>query len=206
MAFPYRSSKSAEPDFVPFGLIAIGASAGGLGPLLAILERLPEDFCIPIVVVHHLGAHLKSRLPEVLALRASLPCRWAADGEAPEAGWILVAPPGANLVLAAGGRLCRVVTTKPRMGWPSVDAFLYSMAAHLGPLGVAIVLSGMMQDGGAGVSAVRRSGGATFAQHPSSADFPGMPTAAVDLGRADLIMKPEQIAESLLILAQYGVR
>jgi chemotaxis response regulator CheB len=95
---------------------------------------------------------------------------------------------------------------KPRLGWPSVDMFLGSMAKHVGRQGIAVVLSGMLYDGADGIAAVRRAGGATMVQDPRFAKFPSMPTAAVDLGRADLSLTCERIAEALRLLAEYGVQ
>ena len=188
----------------PFELIAFGGSAGGMVALRQVLSRLPDDFRIPIVVVHHLAE--ASRLPEVLNQQSSLPCRWAEYGERPQAGVVLVARPGGNIVLGETGSLEASPGPKLPMGWPSVDIFLRSMAAHLGPRGIAVVLSGMMHDGADGITAVRRSGGATLVQDPRTAEFPEMPSAAVDLGRADLMMPTEQIAEALQILAERGVQ
>lgn len=196
----------SEPAFTPFQLVAIGASAGGLAPLADLLQRLPKTFTVPIVVVQHLGAHLPSLLPQVLNFRSALPCRWACDGDTPQPGHVLCAPAGANLVLTPEGRLARIATDKPRMGWPSVDVFFGSMAARLGRECIGVILSGMMHDGADGIAAVRRAGGATMAQHPGTAEFPDMPEAAVDLGRADLTMPASKIAEALMILAEEGVR
>ncbi|WP_426959623.1 chemotaxis protein CheB [Muricoccus radiodurans] len=201
-----RSVSAADPAFTPFELVAIGCSAGGLAPLSTLLSSLSRDFPIPVVVVQHLSATLPSQLPEVLNFRSALPCRWAEPGERPRRGTVLVAPPGTNLVLAENGSLARQPGPKPRLGWPSVDLFLESAARALGPRAIAIVLSGMMHDGAKGIAAVRRAGGATMVQHPRSAQFPEMPSAAVDLGRADLLMPPATIALALDILGEAGVR
>jgi two-component system chemotaxis response regulator CheB len=200
-----RGRPGTEPAFTPYGLVAIGCSAGGLAPLRAVLSRLPRDFPIPLLVVQHLGAGLPSRLPEVLGRGTALPCRWAVPGDRPRPGTVLVAPPGANLAMTASGALQPLPGPKPRMGWPSVDLFLDSAAGVLGPRLVAVVLSGMLHDGAAGVRAVRRAGGATIAQHPATAEHPEMPAAAIDLGRAELMMVPAAIAAALEILGEAGV-
>lgn len=196
----------SDPGFTSFGLVAFGGSAGGLGPLSHVLSRLPRRYPVPVVVVQHLPADLGSRLPEVLNFRSALPCRWAEPGERPRPGVVLVAPPGANLLLDEDGRLASLPGAKPRMGWPSVDLFLKSSARVLGPRMIAVVLSGMMRDGAEGIAAVRAAGGATMVQHPRTADHPDMPSAAVDLGRADLMMSPDGIAAALEILGEEGVR
>lgn len=197
---------SAVPvDVRPYRLLAIGGSAGAIPTLIEILPQLPDGFPIPIVVVQHLPAEWRSRLPEVLGFRTRLRCCWAREGERPQPGSVHVAPPGGNLELTVDGSFTLRPGPKPRMGWPSVDVFLASMAAHVGPDSIAVVLSGMLRDGATGIAAVRRAGGATMVQHPRSAAFPDMPSAAVDLGRADLMRTPAGIAQALEALAERGV-
>lgn len=189
----------------PYRLAAVGGSAGGIPALQELLSCLPADFPVPIVVAQHLPADCESRLPEVLGFRTRLRCRWAEDGDRPLAGTVHVARPGANLLLTPAGEFLNVRGPKPRLGWPSVDLLLESMAALLGPEAIAVVLSGMLWDGAQGIAAVRRAGGATMVQHPHSASHPDMPSAAVDLGRADLMRSPTGIAQALEILAEHGV-
>lgn len=190
----------------PYRLVAIGGSAGAIDPLQTLLGALPADFPIPIVVIQHLSASLGSRLPTVLGFRTALRCRWSEEGDLPQAGSVHVAKPGANLILGHDLRFRQISGPKPRMGWPNVDVFLNSMASALGPACIAIVLSGMLYDGADGIAAVRRHGGATIVQHPGTAAFPEMPGAAVDLGRADLMMPLATMIEALTILAEQGIQ
>lgn len=189
----------------PYRLLAIGGSAGALAALIEVLGRLPADFPIPIVVVQHLAAAWESQLPRVLGFRTPLRCRWAEHGGLPRPGTVHVAPRGANLALNAAGSFAVQPGPKPRMGWPSVDIFMGSMAEHCGDEGIAVILSGMLSDGANGMAAVRRAGGATMVQHPQSAVHPDMPGAAVDLGRADLMRSPAGIAQALMVLAERGI-
>ena len=200
-----REAVLPELAIRPFGLLAFGGSAGAIPALVGILSRLPATYPIPIVVVQHLGAQAESRLPDVLGRKAALRCRWAEPGETPRAGTVLIAPPGGNLTLAADGRLAWATGAKPRLGWPSIDAFFRSAAERLGPRLIAVVLSGVRSDGSDGILAVRRSGGATIAKDIGGEGFSDMPTAAVDLGRADLTLTAERIGEAVQILAERGV-
>lgn len=190
---------------VPYRLIAFGGSAGAIPVLIDILARLPANLSVPIVVVQHLSADWQSKLPSVLGFRTLLRCKWAEDGEYPQPGAVHVAPPGRNLVLGANGSLKLVDGTKPRLGWPSVDMFMRSMAEHVGSQAIGIVLSGMLYDGADGIAALRRAGGATMVQLPTSAVCRSMPDAAIDLGRADLSRSPRGIAEAISILIENGV-
>jgi two-component system chemotaxis response regulator CheB len=205
MNFPEPAGQSRS-DIVPFRLLAIGSSAGGITAMLELLSSLSSDFPIPMVVLQHLPADFKSRLPDLLEWKTPFTSKWAEDGERPSKGTIHVAPPGMNLAIDATGRLECLGGSKPPLGWPSVDIFLKSMAAHVGEAAIAIVLSGMLYDGADGIAAVRRAGGATMVQDPVSAEYPSMPTAAIDLGRADLKLELGKIAEALQILAAEGVR
>jgi two-component system chemotaxis response regulator CheB len=201
-----RPLSTANPDAIrPYRLLAIGGSAGAIPALGKILPQLPAGFPIPIVVVQHLSAEWESQLPRVLGFRTALRCCWAREGEIPQPGAVHVAPRGANLALTREGRFAVRRGPKPRGGWPSVDIFLASMAAHVGAESIAVVLSGMLYDGADGIAAVRRAGGATMVQHPRSATWPDMPNAAVDLGRADLMRTPAGIVQALEVLAERGV-
>ena len=195
-----------EPTSIPakqfYELLVIGGSAGGIPALQLILSCLSATFPIPIVIVQHLSAREPSRLAEVLARFTRLQCRWAQDGDVPHAGSILVAPPGGSLMLTSARVLRRTDGSKPPLGWPSIDLLLQSAAMQFGPRLIAVVLSGVLRDGSAGILAVRRSGGATIAQDYRSATFSDMPAAAVEFGRADLMLPVEQIGGALQILAE----
>ncbi len=193
------------PEIDHYRLAVLGGSAGAIPTLVAILAPLPADFAVPIVVVQHLAAGRDSRLPQVLGCRTALRCAWAADGERPRPGAVHIAPAGASLILTEAGRFCVSAGPRPRLGGPSVDVFLGSVAAVLGRHAVAVVLSGALSDGTAGVLAVRRRGGATMVQRLDTAPHQGMPESALDFGKADLQMSPERIAQALLILAERGV-
>ena len=202
---PAAVSIAPLADIVPFRLVAIGASAGGIPAMQQLLAKLPASFPLPIVLLQHLSASLPSVLPKVLALRTPLHCKWADPGEMPQPGTVYAAPPGKNLAITPAGAFEHVSGPKPRLGWPSADLFLHGMAKHIGNRGIAVILSGMLYDGAEGIAAVRRAGGATMVQDPRSADYPSMPIASIDLGRADLTLSLDAIAEALQILAENGV-
>jgi two-component system chemotaxis response regulator CheB len=193
---------AAAPSLLPGHLVAFGGSAGGIPALTRIVSRLPSDFPIPIVVVQHLSAERKSWLPDLLDYRTSLHCAWARNGERPQPGCIHVAPPGGNLTNTATGTFLSTPGPKPRLGWPSIDGFLFSMATRLGPQAIAVVLSGALYDGARGLWAVRRRGGITIVQDPDTASVADMPRTARDLGRADLTLSLDAISVALEILAE----
>lgn len=159
-------------------LVGIGGSAGSVEPLLELVRGLPAGLPATVLVTIHLGDNGRSRLAELLGRRAAVPVSWAADGEPLPTGEVRVAPPRFHL-LAEGPRVR--VRGGPRINRhrPSVDALLFSLARSAGPRGVAVVLSGTLDDGAVGSAMVSAAGGQVLVQDPGTAEFPGMPSAAL---------------------------
>jgi len=174
-------------------VIVIGASAGGVDALSAVVAGLPPRLRAAVLVVLHLSPHGKSVLPHILSTRGPLPAGHAVDGELLEAGRVYVAPPDQHLVMEPG----RVrVTGEPRENGvrPSVDTLFRSAAHAYGPAVIAVVLSGMLDDGTAGLIAVKQHGGVTIVQDPADAVFPSMPTSAVRFADPDHVTPLEKVA------------
>lgn len=183
-------------------LVVIGGSAGAIPTLIGILGLMPAGFTLPIVLLQHLSRSAPSRLPEVLGRRTALTVGWAAHGGRPLAGHVHVAPQNRDLVLTAEGRFACL--SPGGRSQPSVDRFFESAASVLGRGCIAVVISGMLQDGARGMAAVAACGGITIAQEESGCAEFEMPAAAIDFGRADLVLAPAKIAEALLLLAEEG--
>ncbi|HET9091438.1 MAG TPA: chemotaxis protein CheB, partial [Acidimicrobiales bacterium] len=137
-----------------------------------------------------------SVLPRILERAGELPARHAVDGEPLEAGVILVAPPDHHLLVEDGHVR---VTRGPREGGhrPSADTLLRSLASGFGPRAAGVVLSGMMDDGAAGLLALRVAGGLALVQSPESSAFPGMPLAAIELADPQIVAEPRELARQL---------
>ena len=156
----------------------MGASAGGVDALQAFVSWLPEDFAAVVLVVLHITPTGPTVLPHILSRAGPLPARHPEDGEPLAGGVILVAPPNRHLAVADGR--ARLLTSPPEHGHrPSADVLLRSVAAAFGAAGSGAVLSGTMDDGAAGLAAIRRAGGLALVQDPAEAMFPGMPRAAI---------------------------
>jgi len=179
-------------------VIGICASTGGPHVLAGLLQELPADYPIPLLVVQHMTWGFTDELTRWLGQAVRLPVRVIAGGErlAP-AAW--VAPEGAHLALDAGWRLNLDRRKSPGLHRPSGDVLFASIAATAGRHGVAVVLTGMGSDGAAGAAAVRESGGLVIAQDEASSAIYGMPKAAAEAG-AHAVLPPDQIAERLLRL------
>ena len=160
-------------------MVAVAASAGGVTALRTFVSRLPEDFPAAVLVVLHIPARGPTVLPEILSRAGPLPARHPADGEPLAGGVILVAPPDRHL--AASGGCARLLASPPERGHrPSADVLLRSTASEFGAACCGVILSGTMNDGAAGLAAVREAGGLALVQDPAEADFPGMPRAAIE--------------------------
>lgn len=160
-------------------IIAIGASAGGVETLRTVVERLPAKLIAAVFAVVHVHPGANSMLPQVLARRAQVPVSHAKDGETIRPGHIYVAPPDHHLLVNEGHvRLSR----GPRENGvrPAIDALFRSAAVCCGPRVVGVVLTGMLNDGTAGLMAIKRCGGLAVVQDPADALFPPMPQSALE--------------------------
>lgn len=162
----------------PRRIIAIGASAGGVEPLLQIVRSLPADLDAAVLVVMHVSPTSRSALPTILARAGRLPAGHAADGEAVARGQIRVAPPDRHLIVE-GGRLRTVRGPRENRSRPAVDVLFRSAARSHGQAVVGVVLSGALDDGAAGLRAIHEAGGLAVVQDPVEALHPSMPQSAL---------------------------
>lgn len=188
-----------EPDANAPHLVGVGSSAGGLSALSTLVSALPTDSGMAFFVVQHLGPTQPSALVEVLSRSARLPVQAASDGARIQPDVIYVAQPGAQLTI--DGPVMRLHTNGTTHTRP-IDVFLRSLAATAGRRSIGILLSGSGTDGCLGLTAVREAGGFTLVQD-GTAQFPGMPQAAIDAKVVDRVLPPAAIARELAALVQH---
>jgi two-component system chemotaxis response regulator CheB len=180
----------------------VASSAGGITALQRLLGGLPPGFPVPVLVVQHLDPRHRTVIADVLGRRVPLRVKLAEAGELARPGTVYVAPPNRHLLVGGAGVL-RLTDSEPvHFVRPSADLLFDSMAAAFGTRALACVLTGTGRDGATGVGAVRSGGGTVIAQDPESAEFPGMPQAAVDTGGVDFVLPLEEIAPVMLDLVE----
>jgi two-component system, chemotaxis family, protein-glutamate methylesterase/glutaminase len=182
-------------------IIVIGGSAGSGAALRKIVAGLPPDFASSVFIVTHLPANSQGYLAENLARETTLPVRNAVDGQPIEPGRIYVGVPDRHLMVTRGAvQLGR--GPRENMVRPSIDPLFRSAALHYGPKAIAVILSGMLNDGAAGLSGIKACGGIAIVQHPLDAEVDQMPLAALEAVDVDHVAAAEQIPQLLVTLAQ----
>ena len=173
--------------------VVIGGSAGALDPLRTIVSELPPEFSAAVFVVIHVPASSVSALPHILARAGALFATHAIDRAPVAPGRIIVAPPDRHLILE--DHIMRsVVGPTENNHRPSIDVLFRSAAATFGAATCGVLLSGTLDDGVAGLDAIRRAGGATFAQDPEEAEFADMPANAIAAGVVEGIYPAARLA------------
>jgi two-component system, chemotaxis family, protein-glutamate methylesterase/glutaminase len=176
-------------------IVVIGASAGGLQALQELLPALPSDLRASIFIVLHVGA--TSHLSEILDRMTALPVVQARSGDEIEAGRIYVAVPGVHLLLHDDHILLRR-GPRENLARPAVDPLFRSAGCTFGARVIGVVLSGGLNDGTAGLRAIKRCGGIAVVQDPRDAAFPDMPLSALQNVEIDHVA-PARALGGLLI-------
>jgi two-component system chemotaxis response regulator CheB len=180
-----------------FDIVAVGASAGGVQALSALVRALPADFPVPVLMVQHLDPRHATILADILDRRAALRVKLATDGEKAARGTIYIAPPDRHLLVDEDGELSLSGSARTHFVRPAADVLFESVAMAYGPRAIVCVLTGTGRDGAKGAQVVRSHGGTVIVEDPGTADFAGMPQAAVDAGDVDLVLPLQEIPAAL---------
>jgi len=183
-----------------FDVIVIGCSAGGFEALRTILQPLPKDFPVPIVVVSHVAPDFGELLAELLGRRCAMAVCEAEDKSPLLPRTIHVAPAGYHLLLEADRTFSLSVDAKVCGVRPSVDVLFESAADGFGGGVIGIVLTGANDDGAHGLRMIHDAGGLGLVQDPAEAKSPEMPLAAIAAGGADFVVPLGEISSRLLEL------
>src|SRR5262245_43813743 len=166
------------PNGKGFDIVVIGASAGGLEVVKLLLEQLDPDLPAALFIVIHQSAQSPGTMPTILSRHSTLPIVAPTDRAPIRLGQVYVAPPNAHLVVQRDR--VRVLRGPPEnLHRPSIDTLFRSAAVAYGPRVVGVVLSGTLDDGTAGLEAIKACGGVTVVQDPEEAASPDMPNNAL---------------------------
>lgn len=183
-------------------VVVIGASAGGIDAILEIVRRLPTDFAAPILIVVHIPPHSQSLLAHIFGRERNVPAKQVEDGETMRPGMIYVAAPDKHLILEHGDILRSVHGPRENRHRPAVDPLFRSAALAYGRHAIGVVLSGALDDGTAGLLAIKKQGGIAIIQDPNDALYAGMPASALAHVDVDYKLPASEIAGQLADLLQ----
>lgn len=181
--------------------VAIGISTGGPATLETLFGTVPKNFSCPILVVQHMPEKFTRLLAERLDAYSEINVREAADMDVPLPGNAYIAPGDSHLVLMreiTGYRLRLLKTERVSGHRPSVDVLFKSVARAAGRRSVAVIMTGMGNDGVDGIECVHNAGGFTIAQDKSSSVIYGMNRVAVDMNIVDAVVPLDEITKKIL--------
>jgi two-component system chemotaxis response regulator CheB len=194
------AEKRPAPRPPPADVVVLGASAGGVGALEDLAERLKRGLGAAVLVVLHVPATGVSVLADILDRVSPLPVARAVDGMDLERGVILVAPNDHHLLVDRRSvRLSRGPLINGHR--PAIDPLFESAARSFPDRVLGVVLSGMLDDGVAGLGAIKLSGGTTAVQDPAEAPYPSMPQAAIAAKVVDHILPVAALARLIEVAA-----
>jgi two-component system CheB/CheR fusion protein len=190
-----------ESPTLPYPIVAIGASAGGLEAFVEFVEALPEDTGMAFVLLLHLPADYHTQLPQILGRVSRMPIEEVRDRTPLQSNHVYVGPADSDLELQ-NGALILTPRRDASGGRRPIDRFFESLAQYQGARAIAVVLSGTASDGSVGIEAIKAAGGITIAQD-DTAQHDSMPRSAVATGAVDLVLSPADIAHELARISKH---
>ncbi|HZZ71092.1 MAG TPA: CheR family methyltransferase [Pirellulales bacterium] len=186
-------------------MVALGGSAGIIQPLIEFFKTMPADSGLIFVVILHLSPSRDSTLVELLGRATTMKVHQAEDGQRVEPNEVYVIPPGKLLVTVDGHLRLHELDLAPGKR-VAVDIFFRSLADTHGPHATAIVLSGADGDGALGIKRIKERGGLAIAQQLGQAEYPGMPSAAIQTGMVDWILDVQEMPQRIIEYYRHAER
>lgn len=195
-----KMSQKADTSVKNFPVVCVGGSAGGLDAYIRLLQNLPNDMGVAIVIVNHI-TKTPTLLHEVLPRFTTMPVELITDSLIIEPDHVFIIPENRDLHVLDGEFRLEPIS-KPR-GWPDViTVFLRSLSSHWDGKLIAVIVSGFDGDGAAALCGIKQAGGITIAQKLSTAKQADMPESAIDSGCIDFVLSPENIAAEIIRIAR----
>lgn len=202
---PAQASAAPSPSAGGFEVVAVGSSTGGPRALAELIPALPAGFAAALLVAQHMPSGFTETLAERLHRRSRLSVAEARDGDPVLPGRVLIAPGGRQMRVARGvdgALVARVFDDPTQLHKPCVDVLFESVARLAGAASVGVVLTGMGNDGAAGLACIRAAGGRTFVESAGTAVINGMPAAA--RGAAERDVPLDEVAALLASIVGAG--
>jgi len=175
-------------------VVCIGASAGGVQALQVVASGLNAELPATYLVVQHVHPLGPGYLPDILRQAGPLPARHAVDGERAETAQIIMAPPDRHLLLTLDGHIRLSRGPRENRVRPAIDPLFRSAALAFGPRAIGVILTGYLDDGTAGLQAIKLCGGTSVVQDPAEAEAPSMPRSALAHAKIDHVVRLHEIA------------
>ena len=191
-----------DPPRLPFPVVGIGASAGGLEACTEFFSAMSPDSGMSFVLIQHLPPDRHSMIADILSQHTRMKVQQVQDGMPVEENKVYVIRPGHTLTIKNGALHLEEALERPRHGRP-VDDFFKSLAEEQRERAICIIMSGLGSNGTAGAQAIKAVGGICIAQDLESAQFPSMPRHLIDTGNADYVLTPREMPAVLIGYSQH---
>ncbi len=189
-----------------FQLVTIGGSAGSAELIQGILQRLPVNFGLPVVIVKHVSPdyHDSRYYTDYLNTRCELNVKEVEQQEAIVPGTVYLAPANYHLLIEKDRIFSLNIDERVNFCRPAIDVLFETASETFGSRLIGLILSGANDDGAIGLKKIKEKGGYTIVQEPRTAAFETMPQAAINASEVDAILPPDLIADCLIALTQNG--
>ncbi len=176
-----------------YNAIVMGSSAGGLEVLTKLFVNLDTHFPLPIVIVQHLHPQKENNFPDILKNYTGMNVKEAVSCDLVEPGFIYTAPPDYHILIERDYSISLSSDEKVNYSRPSIDVLFESAATVWTDKLIGIIMTGASNDGSSGIKTIKELNGLTIAENPESAQFPAMPSFAIETGCVDLVYTKDEI-------------
>lgn len=190
-----------DKRIIKLAAVVIGASAGGANAIRTILQSLPHNFTLPVIIVQHLHPDSDDYLAQALNEKCKVTVKQASEKEKIEPGVVYIAPPNYHLLIEDDMSFSLSITERVRYARPSIDVLFETAADVFGANLIGIILTGGNNDGSVGLKRIKEMGGVAVVQDPSDAEADSMPREAIAATKVDYILSLEKIGPFLVKIA-----
>jgi two-component system, chemotaxis family, protein-glutamate methylesterase/glutaminase len=180
-----------------FKAVVIGASAGGMFAIKALIKELPKNFPLPIIIVQHVSPYTENYWIYALDKICKLKIKEADEKEKIKKGVVYIAPPGYHLLIEKDFTFSLTSDEKVNYSRPAIDVLFETAADAYKDKLIGIILTGANSDGAMGLKEIKDKGGLTIVQEPSTAEVDAMPNAAINKAKPHHILSLEEITDLL---------